>query len=402
MPRWRVDAVVSPGIVGRQDRLAQSDVAVSILPGGFAVTVGERGGAVHVSHDYGRTWTARTSTGGALHDVVFLTEQLGWAVGDALRIEHTSDGGQSWTTQQHIPSRHVLATIDMLDAHHGFAAGTGGSLSTTDGATWRPVPVDLPHQGATNALRCDFVTPRDGFLCGRIGFIATTADGGQTWTDRSLPGFDDDTTAIRAVTAAEAYLGVTDRINLSSRLLHTTDSGRTWQVVWSGDDSITHIERSAAGELWLCGTRGMIVRRDPDGAWVAFGVGCGGGSGGAPALTATAPPRLAQTLQLRATGLSAQATVAALMAGASTTTWAGVPLPLDLGLLGMGGCLLYVAPDVVIGTAATAGAADWALRVPDDPSLLGEALHAQALAPDPSANPAGIALANAGTAWVGR
>jgi photosystem II stability/assembly factor-like uncharacterized protein len=378
----------------------QSDVAVCVLPGGFAATCGRT--QVHVSQDYGRTWTAKTPVVGGQHGIRFLTPDLGWVVGEALRVTHTDDGGKTWKVQHEIPSRHVLYSIDMLDPTHGWTSGSGGAvLKTTDGRTWQSVPVGLSHPGATQGLLVDFVTPQAGWLVGQFGLIATTANGGGQWTERSLIGFDESFTAITAVSADEAYAAVFNKNTLGSRLLHSTDNGRSWQTVWAGSDSVTRIERSPANELWLCGTRGMIVHREPGGAFEPIGAGCSG-SAGVPALSTAQPPRIGATFDLIASRLPAAATSALLMLGVSRTRWSGLDLPLDLAFLGMSGCALRVSRNVMLAAPAAGGTARWLLQVPNSDSLLGQAIHLQALVVDPPANAAGLVVSDAATGWVGR
>ncbi len=380
--------------------MQQSDVAVSLVTGGFAATIGAN--QVHVTTDFGKTWTARTPVNGYKNDVVFLTPFEGWVVGDAMRIEHTANGGQTWTTQHEQPVRNTLYSLDMIDVSHGWVSGSGGAiLKTTDGRTWQGVQTGLQHSGANNGILLDFVTADHGWIVGAFGFIALTKDGGRTWTDRSFPSFDESVFAVCAVSTEEAYVATWSTSASTARLLLTKDEGRTWQQLWSGTDTIAHIERSEADELWLCGERGLILHRDPGGAFVSFGSGCSG-AGGHPTLGTNAPPRLGSPFVVQARNFAPSASLAVLLLGTSRSVWGTVPLPLDLAGLGMPGCALRVAVDILGGAPAQAGAASWSLQVPASPGLLAAQLHLQALAPDAAANVGGIVLSNAATAWIGR
>ena len=60
----------------------------------------------------------RTGQTGALHDVFFLDEQRGWAVGELGKILSTRDGGQTWTMQRNAESRvgvmHLVSSPEFI------------------------------------------------------------------------------------------------------------------------------------------------------------------------------------------------------------------------------------------------------------------------------------------------
>lgn len=87
--------------------------------------------------------------------------------------------------------------------------------------------------------------------------------------------------------------------------------------------------------------------------------------------------------------------------GASNTTSGGLPLPLDLTVIGMPGCSLLadpVATNTVIGVGTTA---TWSLPVPAAPSLVGAVLYGQGFALDPGVNAFGFTASNAGRIKIG-
>ena len=104
---------------------------------------------------------------------------------------------------------------------------------------------------------------------------------------------------------------------------------------------------------------------------------------------------------LRVTGLL-PATVGTLAAiGFSDTTWAGVPLPIDLGALGATGCSLWIAPDAIGTLNTTATAALFPIQLPNDPAIVGGELFAQAFPLQPGANALDLLASNAVAAVVG-
>lgn len=80
-----------------------------------------------------------------------------------------------------------------------------------------------------------------------------------------------------------------------------------------------------------------------------------------------------------------------LFVGASNASWAGLPLPWDLGPLGATGCRLQVSIHSILGTVAdTLGKARVPLGIPGDPALQGRSVFFQWLLADAAANPAGL------------
>ena len=78
---------------------------------------------------------------------------------------------------------------------------------------------------------------------------------------------------------------------------------------------------------------------------------------------------------------------AVLIAGISDDSWAGIPLPLDLGPFGGPGCSILVSPEVLLATTSDDfGEARFTIPVPADPALSGTRTYVQWAAvagPDP-------------------
>jgi hypothetical protein len=133
-----------------------------------------------------------------------------------------------------------------------------------------------------------------------------------------------------------------------------------------------------------------------------FGAGCAGRFG-VPAL---APEPGAAAWLGGLLGLSVgrlrPGVPAILLLGDSDRQWGSLALPLRLDPYGMSGCSLLVAPMAdAVALASAGGEAVWHLPVCACPSLLGARLFAQALVPDPGANPAGMVASAAAAIVVG-
>lgn len=132
-----------------------------------------------------------------------------------------------------------------------------------------------------------------------------------------------------------------------------------------------------------------------------FGSGCAG-TGGTPSLAAAAGsrPALGATFQVEVQNLPFGVAVMATGLSSSITT-TGLPLPLDLSIIGMVGCTQYVDAlvlDVIqnVGTTAT-----WTWAIPNTASLFGFPFYNQAFSLDPAANSFGFTASNAGRGVLG-
>lgn len=91
-----------------------------------------------------------------------------------------------------------------------------------------------------------------------------------------------------------------------------------------------------------------------------------------------------------------------LFVGGSMTTWQGIPLPVDLGFLGMAPCRLLAAPDVTTPVFTTAaGLASVRLAIPFDRALVGQSTFSQYAALDAAANAGGLVTSNGAQILIG-
>ncbi|MGA0060955.1 MAG: hypothetical protein ACO3RU_15350, partial [Planctomycetota bacterium] len=156
--------------------------------------------------------------------------------------------------------------------------------------------------------------------------------------------------------------------------------------------------------------RSTVVPLDPSlegrfrGTWTPFGRGCAGASHGSPVLFARpgSQPRLSGCFETALVGAVPRGMAIGLL-GFSTSRWGSLSLPAALDGLGMTGCSLLVSADLPFPlTVDPRGEASWAVPIPADLTLHGQLFHQQALVLDPSANPFGAVLSNAGTGRIGR
>jgi len=177
-----------------------------------------------------------TGTRVSLRGVHAVDDDVVWATGSDGTVLRTTDGGRFWTRF------HLGAGLEIRDVH-AFDAQTAYVLVVTEpasvlrtrdgGGTWEEL-YRCPEPGAFldsfSFLDRDhailFGDPIDGrFL------ILVTADGGATWEPAEAPAAEEGEAAFAAsgtcvVSAGEhAWIGTGGHV---SRVLRSTDAGRTW------------------------------------------------------------------------------------------------------------------------------------------------------------------------------
>ena len=198
----------------------------------------------------------------------------------------------------------------------------------------------------------------------------------------------------------------------------TGDSNETWE--WNGDSWVQRQPAASppgrsSGILATHPTQGRTLlfggaRVSPslvyyggthefDAAAPRFdpvGVGCVG-SNGTPILFGAPSPYVGTTWRVAVDGVpnNAPAFVALSL---NDSTWGNVPLPVDLGVIGMPGCLLRVSPDLILFAPSNGSSAALGVPIANSPAFAGQDLFVQALVFDAPANPFGATLSNGGVA----
>lgn len=136
--------------------------------------------------------TEQTSgTTESLQDVDFISDSVGWVVGDGWTVLKTTDGGLHWVNQS-VPVEvdPYLRGVCFVDSLVGWVIGSSGAvLHTGDGgATWEV------QRGGTlfDLTRAAFIDEDEGWAAGSQGTILHTIDGGADWTSQreNLPAAD--------------------------------------------------------------------------------------------------------------------------------------------------------------------------------------------------------------------
>ena len=180
-------------------------------------------------------------TGGAaapLQAIQFVDQDHGWAAGSGL-ILATSDGGHTWTRQYAGPA--AVVQLDFTGTADGWAVGAGALLRTTNGgASWTALSEPRMNGRCLSASSVHFVSSVLGYaIAGGTGAGGTaaastdeaggqlfrTTDGGASW--QPVPGAPAGAQAACFSSGHDGYLGA------HGRIWRTTDSGATWSPAFS-------------------------------------------------------------------------------------------------------------------------------------------------------------------------
>ncbi len=213
-------------------------------------------GANTITHtlDSGVTWITTTASIQAatqcqgVFDGTFVNSRTGWLIThqwpvstDSSFIYKTTDGGANWVRQRSSPiaaeqyASHRYSHIHFADEDNGWVIGKGIIEHTTDGGqTWTTQLLWKEQQSNNDWLNCSFFrNEREGWVGGYGSFILHTTDAGQTWTTQHV----DSTTSggiilhvdryyLRSIHFADGMNGFAATNN--GNFLVTRDGGATW------------------------------------------------------------------------------------------------------------------------------------------------------------------------------
>jgi photosystem II stability/assembly factor-like uncharacterized protein len=104
-----------------------------------------------------------------------------WVVGSNLSIQSSADKGANWTATE-LGGDAMLGTIQFLDASFGIATGEFGTVATTNdgGKTWSKSKIAQKDFYPYTAV---FTSRTQGWMSGVAGVVLGTKDSGRTWSE---------------------------------------------------------------------------------------------------------------------------------------------------------------------------------------------------------------------------
>jgi len=155
----------------------------------------------------------------------------------------------------------------------------------------------------------------------------------------------------------------------------------------------------ALTQVALVGLMGQMQTIRDDGWAELFGAGCAGSSG-VPELGTHTQPRIGNPLHTHVSLPPASHVLALTLLGASRTEYGPLPLPFDLGVLGMPGCMLAVSADILL--LHNIDGFSPGLMVPNIPAFYQSEFYVQGMVLEPTANALGLIWSRGLRCVVGR
>jgi len=120
-----------------------------------------------------------------MHNIFFITESNGWAVGDFGNAYRTLDGGQTWNGPFSTGVLNKLTETRFVNGNIGWAIGTNGTiLKTINGGDDWVLQSSTPN---LNLSTMHFFDQNTGWVAGDLTVMRTT-NGGATWTTSNFSG----------------------------------------------------------------------------------------------------------------------------------------------------------------------------------------------------------------------
>ncbi len=208
-----------------------------------------------------------TTSYGGVH---FINQNTGWAVGGAVQIRKTTNGGANWFKQYAPPVAGVNNGVYFFDENTGIIIGrkngqsnSFAAKSTNGGTNWTELNASPPTQN--NELYDQYwFNSNTGWICG-YDILLKTTNGGQNFTNfySNVPPSGNGHIALLAVQFVNEQTGWLGAANLEhNNIYKTTNGGNNWvyqdnPVSQNGWNQINDVKFISADSGWAAhGTPG--------------------------------------------------------------------------------------------------------------------------------------------------
>jgi photosystem II stability/assembly factor-like uncharacterized protein len=218
--------------------------------------------------DGGKSWALRTlplaNGDDPLYAVRFANQRRAFVLGNSTTngpdIFRTRDAGMTWKKILSFPLGGSWYAVDFVSRRAGFMGANGALATTTDGGTsWTLVPNSDPPV----TFGMSFLDENVGLLAGETIYtdqlgVFKTADGGLHWTNVLSPGPGGTNDVI--------FLGKRVALAGNAGFYRSNDAGDTWQTVaQAGNDGISRFAQASANRVVAVTLQG--------GVWVSLDAG---------------------------------------------------------------------------------------------------------------------------------
>lgn len=221
-------------------------------PAGAALSTGQSGWL----------WGSPEPQGNSLN-ALELQGSTGYAAGDFGTLLRTNDGGSGWGTVR-TGSTINFQLVDMIDAD-SVVIGSGCSARRTDdgGDTFRRLPFTASERTCARGLRgLSFPTADIGYLLTTDGGVLRTADGGRSFSPKSVPGAG-------GLFSDLMFRNANDGLATTAGgdIYRTTDGGGSWTREFDGDVELNGVLFTGSQAVAVGTGARFLVSADGGDSW---------------------------------------------------------------------------------------------------------------------------------------
>ncbi|MCT9826629.1 WD40/YVTN/BNR-like repeat-containing protein [Pseudomonas veronii] len=173
----------------------------------------------------------------------------------------SDEKAKSFRQAQSVPVSSTLTGVSFADSKNGWAVGHWGAiLATIDGGeTWQVQRLDIKNDRPLFAVH--FFDSQRGVAVGLWSLVLVTQDGGKNWTERKISPKEQGLSDLNLINLFPDKNGGVFATAEQGRLLHSADSGNTWDYLNTGyEGSLWCGVQLIDGTLLVGGQRGTLLR----------------------------------------------------------------------------------------------------------------------------------------------
>jgi photosystem II stability/assembly factor-like uncharacterized protein len=210
----------------------------------------------------GVTWITLPGVKSYAYSLMFVNNNIGYAVGPFGSITKTTNGGNTWISQSKSVTNEELRATYFIDSQKGWIGGYSGRIYKTinGGRSWINQSV-----GSNYTHDMYFINDQTGWAVGAVGQILRTTNGGTNWTASTFFSYN----TIHCVFFRNISTGWAG--GEGGMLIKTTDGGINWTVKPSGTSALIRKIFFISDLIgWAVGSTGKILKTIDGGeTWVS-------------------------------------------------------------------------------------------------------------------------------------